>query len=73
MKDNTQIETLDKAAERYILSEGGETQRMFGHHYRSFKAGAEWQKEQDEKTIDRLYKTIFDLQKQLSELDRILK
>lgn len=51
IQDEAEKDTLEKAAERWIIGEGGETQRMFGHHYRSFRAGTEWQKEQDKAII----------------------
>lgn len=57
-KVTKQADTLDKAAERWIMGEGDETQRMYGHHYRSFKAGAEWEKEQDRVLISELSNTL---------------
>lgn len=48
------VETVEQGAEKWIMGEGGETQRMYGHHFRSFRSGSEWQKEQDKKLVNSL-------------------
>jgi len=49
---------LNDAAAAYVESEGGEYQRMYGHHCHSFKAGANWQAGHDKELITELTEAL---------------
>lgn len=68
MQHNIDI-SLHEAAKTHIESAGSEYNRMYGHHLRSFKAGANWQKEQDKAIHDKLVKALslsYDYMKELN-------
>ena len=54
-------ESLSDAAKKYIEEAGSDYNRMYGHHFRSFKTGAEWQKEKDDAIINKLLGALKEL------------
>ena len=60
-KQKSNDESLSDAAKKYIEEAGSDYNRMYGHHFRSFKTGAEWQKEKDDAIINELLEALKEL------------